>query len=1065
MTVTVSLSPAEVESLWTPDGLNLPLEQSKLLPEIAAWLERLQDDPVADLLRGRAVSEMPADSMKILATSMLERFRPMERGVAALQLLGKVMDRGNALGISLPCPPPVPFLIKRQTSPFAADRWSALEIAPQLRRHLATSLTNPAINHSPKNISGANKVLLGQFLLCAILHGGLIHISLLDALLRRILMKQQGMECLGERVYVELSLGWKNQKDAEFRRWFMDPLSAVLMMRLSKDALIGATGVNPEDLPESLGRVIWQSIRAFFRHSGLKATDYPASLPQLLSAVRLDLDTRLPPVLVNYATRSFVSHSLKTHVWQRIHGEMRDIVVSDAVESLGLTNPGHGILTDVDDRNEPEPRWMLPLRKAMQGEDRKKIQVQLENLIRKPEVGFGRGETGELFAAFALRMFSVANDNKVKLAVRTARAYVISASKRLGGLMGTTPVNEFGIEEWTGLYEEALNDVENAGMRRKLVRVLREFHRFLELTHDKEKLDARDVFSADDGLVPVDATIITPGEFERIRQHLSSDIENIHPKLSAAGWLVLTLAYRCGLRRMEVLQLEMNDLLLKGHAELLVRPTEARRLKTKNATRKIPLHVLLDETEINTLKTWHEQRIKEIHEPGYERFLFAIPELTFSFVPQDTLFPLLHKVMREVTGDPSLRFHHLRHSFASWCFLTLMQSDLKSTIGLLQMVAMQHEPDKENTDGIEALSRAKAFREKLYGKPWMTRKHVWAISGLLGHSGPDISMEHYIHLVDITLAEHLMADGIAPALATLIAAYGGSQAQAYRLAAHTATQKWVAHLWEQKFLHGQSKASRPKLGEYGNQSAIEKATPKKVDSLESITRIRRLLLIRETRNYSFDRLSQRYGIPSFLMQRYTDNALWLSNLKMSPNGTRYRHRFMDWIPDRRYPENKTRIACPITLRESRDRDILRNLIPDLRKARSTNGALTKSVLKYYAENSRPDFSGMIFTDPSKPEPAIEFLRWLELMGIPRNQLRFIGYNPEAPKRSPLGAWTQALQITKKDKIDRLQPPNGRNDWNCPWIAIEPLFETPSGEMKGSAALRYLMIMTIIVLPR
>ncbi|MBN8475965.1 hypothetical protein, partial [Sulfuritalea sp.] len=182
------------------------------------------------------------------------------------------------------------------------------------------------------------------------------------------------------------------------------------------------------------------------------------------------------------------------------------------------------------------------------------------------------------------------------------------AAKRLGGLMGES-ASDYDEDEWIGLYEETLSDAETPSIRRKMLRVLREFQRYLEAERDASPMNASEVFGTSDGLVPVDANIISHEEFVRIRdQFVARVIDVIDPELAEIGWLLLTLSYRCGLRRMEVLKLELSDQLMHDPAFLLIRPTASRRLKTKSSTRMLPLYALLEPTELDRLRKWVNKR-------------------------------------------------------------------------------------------------------------------------------------------------------------------------------------------------------------------------------------------------------------------------------------------------------------------------------------------------------------------------------------------------------------------------------------------------------------------------
>ena len=58
-----------------------------------------------------------------------------------------------------------------------------------------------------------------------------------------------------------------------------------------------------------------------FIHHATDSIDQPLSIYQLFVATHLDFTTRMPIVLANYASRDFVSHSLKPNVWRRINVE------------------------------------------------------------------------------------------------------------------------------------------------------------------------------------------------------------------------------------------------------------------------------------------------------------------------------------------------------------------------------------------------------------------------------------------------------------------------------------------------------------------------------------------------------------------------------------------------------------------------------------------------------------------------------------------------------------------------------------------------------------------------
>ena len=417
------------------------------------------------------------------------------------------------------------------------------------------------------------------------------------------------------------------------------------------------------------------------------------------------------------------------------------------------------------------------------------------------------------------------------------------------------------------------------------------------------------------------------------------------------------------------------------------------------------------------------------------------------------MFKLLHRVMREETGDPTLRFHHLRHSFASRCFITLAASGLRKPARLVaDLPGFAH-----------VIENASAFRQNLYGNVRMTRRDVWAVCSLLGHSGPDVSMEHYIHLFDICLAEHMSTQMIAPRIAVIVAASGKSAVQAHRHRDDNSLHTWVAHLWRKRYSEENS-ANGLQLSEMPVATKVrgtETNGSPAGDADDSLLRIWRLLLIHETKGLSVAEIALNRGVAEDKLVRYLNNAEWLHGLKMSSKNGKFRHRFMDWVADKRHPDKILRILCPIKPHEGRDLMIVKNIAPKFREIIQKERHLALRVMEHYALNSRPNFAGMIFFDPAIPLHAQEFLRWLTLLGFSKRNLRFVFFNVASKRSKASAVWKKALGLHSSNVMDKVPPPNGRKDWACPWIGIEPIFTDETGALSGAAAFRFLMVMAVI----
>ena len=730
------------------------------------------------------------------------------------------------------------------------------------------------------------------------------------------------------------------------------------------------------------------------------------------------------------------------------------------ITERGLGNPGTGIAEDLQVSPEVEPRWLYALRAALKGSDRGVIVHEINKLRASGAEGFNSGDVGALFADFALRIFTTDNDNHAKMAVSTCKAYVFSVGTRLGGLIGHS-ISEFGAAELTSLYEEALADSETPGVRRKLVRVLREFQRYLEIEHKAEPINSAEVFGIGAGLVPVDANIVTDQEFVDIRDRFAKGSGKALPtltmaqdddQLSESAWLILTLAYRCGLRRMEVLKIELVDVLLHLFPELLVRPNEYRRLKTKSSTRKMPLFALLNAEEIDRLKQWCHKRLEEEKISPYSSFLFALPKRNHKFIPQESLFKLLHQVMREITGDASLRFHHLRHSFASRMFVLLAAYPPKCKARVISTLPGY----------ASAFDNSDQLRSALLGMTGTTRRLVWAVCGLLGHSGPDVSLEHYIHHLDIVLAEALTHEAIAPSIAAVTKAAEKSTSQAYRHRKDDSLDTWADHLFQKSFA-GEPRRARKHEGEATSIANVNSSPPmtKEKEAELALYRLWECLFDIKTSGKSIETLSQIHGVVATNLTRYSANADWLFSLKTSEKPDSHRHRFMKVTPDLRYPEIFQLIAVPRKHHEERDRKVIGELETKFREIYSENKSLVLEVVEKYALKSREDFSGMIFKMPDELIDAFAFLSFLKLLGLKNDQIKFIRFDPKDTRSSAMSKWRKALKIHPSKLIDWGSPIGGKKNWACPWIGITPVFDAKGDQKMGSTGFRFFMVMVAI----
>ena len=306
----------------------------------------------------------------------------------------------------------------------------------------------------------------------------------------------------------------------------------------------------------------------------------------------------------------------------------------------------------------------------------------------------------------------------------------------------------------------------------------------------------------------VDAQYISEREYRAIQTYLWT--KEIPTRLKNQCLLILTLAYRFGLRRSEVIKLAVSHVSFSENApdQLLLRWWSQRRLKSPSAKRTLPIEGVLTEQEygwlhlmtltrrmgswldmdlfsmgtltlqqhISTAKA-HYQLIKiqgnlsNEQEPPKDKYLFIDEDKSVDSRVLE-IVDLLHEAMRTTIANPKLRLHHLRHSCAMNTLMLLLSPKLKQSKPLL--LSMYYGNEREITQLIGSLhpsaqllfnqyifngelfeSRSHLMRMALLNDQHHSSSEVYTTSRLLGHSSPRTTFASYIHVLSLLTSAFL----------------------------------------------------------------------------------------------------------------------------------------------------------------------------------------------------------------------------------------------------------------------------------------------------------------------
>lgn len=665
-----------------------------------------------------------------------------------MHLLIRILEAGKrALGWKAYVPAP-PVIINRDPPTFTPDYFRGLA---SLRTIEATVLKHIASKAFPPGGSAE----IGLMLYSAVVYGGLLDLEWIPSWLRSI---PSGARLDGDVFWVDIEktaankysfeTGDKSETFRIIRRWFADPLTQSLMLRW-----LAGNPDQPDLRPDEYLAALWKAI-------GQPRKTAP-DLKTLVkwSSVRLSL--YLPQYLVVYAKGDTKSVSLSPSAWTRLRTEK--------AVSTGAENGGN----DLDSSPSNAKTVSIPASDGSEDADR---QHGLLDELLKEIVPPGR-KTREANSDVRRRVEEFISDNShefapmmhlladwtiehlkrktrrppwtIKAQVRpdTIRGYIRTIGKQLVAEAIDADLGSFESEDYRELYLSVVNKKEVISRRYLCGLTLYRFHLFLMDHYGAPRVDFNNIAARKLGPpeASVDANVISPAMFKKALALL--DTSGGSDRLSQIRLLITILGFRCGLRRNEARNIRLRDIHGSNQPELLVRSSRYAVLKSSDSLRRVPMHLLLDKDELRMFTEWMSKRRKE--DADITAPVFAEPGSRLP-VPEEMIFPQIHKALRAVSGDDRLRFHHLRHSFANWLLLCLVGNP--AAPGLPRFPFMKNYNGKSR-DGIV---------QRLLGNEHLGRPALYSVSMLCGHASPATTLLNYTHLCDFMLGRALWQEDAQP---------------------------------------------------------------------------------------------------------------------------------------------------------------------------------------------------------------------------------------------------------------------------------------------------------------
>ena len=308
---------------------------------------------------------------------------------------------------------------------------------------------------------------------------------------------------------------------------------------------------------------------------------------------------------------------------------------------------------------------------------------------------------------------------KEKPTIDLIKSYIKTIKKYFLPIFAGVDIKCLSLDSWAEMFNESTNAVSNP----KAQSHIRYFLNFL----------------VGSGLISKE--IYERVEFEGIPIKVSANlISNQHAtyilnvlgesekRINKIARLVFCFGKYGGNRRGEVKHTQIRDIISNDNyiTQRLYSRKEAR-LKSYNSNRYIPNDILWPEEELRVLKCYLKER---------KSFCSDSKNTLFDEQELEKAFNLITEILIEITGDPNIGFHVLRHSFCNDVVLLLSSPDDFNFQNILCPNYFNH-------------SRLNALKNRMGISDNSTRKLMSAASEILGHGGIITTLKHYFHLTEI----------------------------------------------------------------------------------------------------------------------------------------------------------------------------------------------------------------------------------------------------------------------------------------------------------------------------
>lgn len=530
---------------------------------------------------------------------------------------------------------------------------------------------------------------------------------------------------------------------------------------------------------------IFEELKQYISYLGFKENVRAGSLKGLLKWFQLRVNNHLPGIVFGYINKEFKSYSLHSSCTNSLF--QTNLVDRKIKTSKQLTDRSH--------KSVHSEAWKKVLKLFGQNQrstdyeqlisDGEKIADKLMSCIFQTEMDIDQLESASknddyvlrdklkrklnaektdlLLLEYALKAVNVELNSKGHaLAPTTIRERVSALHDKLISVTDMHYLLEFDATERGLIYFEVVD----LGKSDRHQNSLRYFLKLLEdyIVDDLEQEPVVDYEELFDGVTSskssVNSMVITFDQYDALFRYLENKIKDINQRGASCNekplvqklkmmQCLLIIGFKLGTRVSEALYFKATDYFYSEEGSIIeIRPSINRGLKNIGSIRQLRLKEFLDQHELRILDEWFIE-----HHDGKHRsenhYLFSFSYNFTSPISRFQIIDELMQLLRTITGIDELKFHHLRHSFATWNFLSIVSSES-------QINYQSYFDGHPKTQ--EWLGKADALKESRLGYTGASIRYVGWLESKIGHVSIETTLENYIHFMDVVLLGFMCRD-------------------------------------------------------------------------------------------------------------------------------------------------------------------------------------------------------------------------------------------------------------------------------------------------------------------